>query len=77
MSTEVWATLGVGAAMTGLLWRMFGTIERQIQGTDTKLTGLVSGLARDVADLGVRMAKLEDAVDGLLRGQRRSRGRTG
>ena len=49
LSPEVWAVLGVGVALAGLILRMGQRLD---------------GLARDVSDLRERMARLEGLIEG-------------
>ena len=62
---------GIGPWLTpALLIVLFASLRNDVRELRRDLTGRIDALAKDVAELRERMARLEGALDGFLAGRR-------
>lgn len=70
MTPEFWAIIGVGVSGLGLGFLGYRGLRDDIRG----LHGDIAGLHRGMGGLRERMAKLEGAMDGFIRGMQQAGG---
>ena len=62
---------GIGPWLTpALLIALFASLRNDVRELRRDLTGRIDALAKDVAELRERLAKLEGALEGFLAGRR-------
>ena len=71
MSTEFWTIIGVGVALAGLQWRLYGSLNGRMDRIETRMDRLETRMDRIEArlnEMGQRLSRLEGQVELLLRG---------
>lgn len=60
MSAEFWAILGVGAALAGLQWRMYASLNGRMD----RIEARIDRMQEDLASVKERLARIEGWIDG-------------
>ena len=60
MSAEFWAIMGVGAALAGLQWRMYASLNGRMD----RIEARIDRMQEDLASVKERLARIEDWIDG-------------
>ena len=60
MSAEFWAIMGVGAALAGLQWRMYASLNGRMDRIETRM----DRMQEDLASVKERLARIEGWIDG-------------
>ena len=75
MSTEFWTIIGVGVALAGLQWRLYGSLNASLNGRmdriEARMDRIEARMDRIEArlnEMGQRLSRLEGQVELLLRG---------
>ena len=70
MSAEFWAILGVGAAMAGLQWRMYASLNGRldrIEGRMDRIEGRMDRMQEDLTSVKERLSRIEGWIAGRFR----------
>ena len=70
MSAEFWALLGVGAAMAGLQWRMYASLNGRldrIEGRLDRIEGRMDRMQEDLTSVKERLSRIEGWIAGRFR----------
>lgn len=65
MSGEIWAVVGVGLALAGLVWRLHIQTDKRLDRLESRLDGRLDGLAADVASINGRLTAVETRLERL------------
>ena len=60
MSAEFWAIMGVGAALAGLQWRMYASLNGRLD----RIAARVDRMQEDLASVKECLARIEGWIDG-------------
>ena len=60
MSAEFWAIMGVGAALAGLQWRMYASLNGRLD----RIEARVDRMQEDLASVKERLARIEGWIGG-------------
>ena len=60
MSAEFWAIMGVGAALAGLQWRIYASLNGRLD----RIEARVDRIQEDLAGVKERLARIEGWIDG-------------
>ena len=72
MSAEFWAILGVGAAMAGLQWRMYASLNGRldrIEGRLDRIEGRMDRMQEDLTSVKERLPRIEGWIAGRFRAE--------
>ncbi len=63
MSAEFWAIIGVGAALAGVQWRMYASLDGRLD----RIEGRMDRLQEDLASVKERLSRIEGWIAGRFR----------
>ncbi len=65
MSAEFWAIIGVGAALAGVQWRMYASLDGRLD----RIEGRMDRLQEDLASVKERLSRIEGWIADRFRAQ--------
>ena len=67
MSAEFWAIIGVGAALAGLQWRMYASLNASLNGRIDRIEARLDRIEADLASVKERLSRIEGWIAGRFR----------
>ena len=67
MTPEFWAIIGVGAALAGLQWRLYGSLNARMDRIETRMDRIEARIDRieaDLASIKERLSRIEGWIAG-------------
>lgn len=67
MSAEFWAIIGVGVALAGMQWRMYASLNTNLNGRMDRIEARIERIEADLTSLKERLSRIEGWIAGRFR----------
>ena len=67
MSAEFWAIIGVGVALAGMQWRMYASLNANLNGRMDRIEALIERIEADLTSVKERLSRIEGWIAGRFR----------
>ena len=67
MSAEFWAIIGVGVALAGMQWRMYASLNANLNGRMDRIEARIERIEADLTSVKERLSRIEGWIAGRFR----------